>query len=178
MTKQNKKFSFRELMRLSEKEQKKKEYEVTYKNIKTQKITYKTGRQQIIYRASNGRFAKKTDYVRQQQIRGKQIPEREDFYQKWRDRAGKAGFYRAVQAINGIPISNKYYSATLVQIDKLENINMQELLEDLLDRLEKSLHYKRQSWIGWFDYKALLQTQEPKPYFGNERGKNYEFHKI
>jgi hypothetical protein len=181
MAKRVKIYGFRQLMHLSEKELKKKEYEITYKNIRIEKIIFKkAGRTQIIYRASNGRFAKKSDYARQQEIRGKhkQMPEQEDFYQKWRDRAGKGFCYRAVQAINGIPIANKYYSATLVQIDKFENTDMQELLEDLLTRLEKDLHYKRNSWTGWFNYKALLQTQEPKPYFGNERGKSYEFHKI
>jgi hypothetical protein len=177
MTKRVKAYGFRQLMRLSEKEAKKKEYEIEYKNIKIQKVTKKTGKTQVVYRASNGRFAKKSDYALQLKIReakGKQIPEKADFYKRWEEKVGQ--YYRASVAINGIPIANKYYSATLVIIDKKENIDMDKLLKDLLERLEKSLHYNQHVW--WFEYKALLQTQEPKPYFGSERGLKYEFHKV
>lgn len=173
-------YKFRQFHRTIEKEQltreKRKEIQTKIREtsqIKETQITYKTRPySKTVYR-QKGRFVSIKKYEEQQR-KNKEIPEQEKdgFYKKL---SYKTEFYRASVAINGIPVARQYYSATFVRIAKLKDINIDDMKEELLKKLEVSLHYKKTNF--WFDWKIILQIQEPKPYFGKERGDSYEYHK-
>ena len=166
MIKQIKAYSFRQLMRLSEKE--KQQYEIKsqkqkeevvygYGRIKEQQITYKKRQYSIIvYRDSKGRFAK--------QPHKKIVPEKEKRFIP----IGKTEYYRA-SVFAEIPYHQKYYWFGIIKIDKLENINIDDMKNDLKNLLHKELHYREYDW--WFD--LTYSIEYPKPY-GANRVEQYE----
>lgn len=165
MTKQIKAYSFRQLMRLSEKEQQ--QYEIKsqpqkevivsgYGRIKTQQITYRTKKYSIIvYRDSKGRFAKNPEK--------KIIPEKEQPQKRF---FGELPYSRASVLIT-VPLEHKggYFSFGIIVIDKPENIDIKEMREDAIRLIEKELHYKRHS-LDWFDWEHP-DIEQPKPYPAN-----------
>ena len=141
MRKQIKAYGFRQLMRLSEKERlqlevksgkTKEELVYGYGKIMIQQITYKKKPYStMVYRDSKGRFTKNPQ---------KKIKEKEKIIS---DRPfSKSEYYRA-SVFAEIPYHEKYYWFGIIQIDKLENIKIDDLKEDVISLLEKNYTIKK-----------------------------------
>jgi hypothetical protein len=177
MTKRVKAYGFRQLMRLSEKERE--EYEIKsgkqkeiivsgYGKIKEQTITYKTRKYSVIvYRDNKGRFTKNPA---KKVIPEKEIPEKRFF--------GELPYYRASVFIeipwhsNASRGINNYYWFGIIVIDKKENIDIKEMHEELIQMIEKELHYNRNS-LDWFDWE-YPSIEYPKPYPASRPDKFFE----
>jgi hypothetical protein len=164
-------------MRLSEKERKElevksgKQKEIIvsgYGKIKEQIITYKTRKYStVVYRDSKGKFTKRPET--------KIIPEKEVAEKKI---FGELPYCRASVFIEvpwhsniarGI---NNYYWFGIIVIDEKENIDIKEMHEELIEMIEKELHYNRHS-LDWFDWE-YPSVEYPKPYPANRPDKFFE----
>ena len=91
----------------------------------------------------------------------------------------KGDYYRASISLN-VPLNGSrqhpnYVNFTYVVIDKLENINMQEMYNEIIEKIEskEGLHYKKGDW--WFDYGFNdCDRQSPKPYSAKHPSRIFE----
>lgn len=75
--------------------------------------------------------------------------------------------------LNGRPHKPNYKNFTYVVVDKLENINLKEMHEELIKEIEDYLHYKRKDF--WFDYSYNdCDIQNPKPYTAKNSSVTFE----
>lgn len=160
-------YAFRQFQRTVEKERL--EYEniksgkikesvvIGYGKVREQIITYKKRPYSVIvYRDSKGKFTK-SPYKKIEKEKGKFIP----FI--------KSDFYKA-SVFAEIPYHKTYYWFGVIVIDKLENINIEKMKDDLKDLLHKELHYRENDW--WFD--LTYSIEYPKPHSANRADKQYE----
>ncbi len=148
---------------------------------------WKDGTQRYVERDSKGRFKNvenkhnsKTKFYQGQKVgvwnnepQQKIVPEinHKDFV--------KGDYYRASISLN-VPLNGKpnkpnYVNFTYVVIDKLENINMNEMYNEFIEKIESNegLHYKRKDF--WFDSAfSDCDRQNPKPYFAKNPDKIFE----
>jgi hypothetical protein len=164
-------YAFRQFQRTVEKERisiedvksgkVKEEVIAGYGKVKEQIITYKKRPYSIIvYRDSKGKFIKSPRKKIKEPEKGKKIIG--DFF-------GKSEYYRA-SVFAEIPYHDKYYWFGVIVIDKLENIKIEDMKEDLKDLLHKELHYRVEDF--WFD--ITYSIEEPKSYPANRVDKFYE----
>lgn len=171
-------YAFRQFQRTVEKERLKqekiesgKQKEIVipgYGKIKEQVITYKTRKYSIIiYRDSKGRFTKNP--------KSKIIPKDEQPQKRF---FGELPYCRASVFIevpyhsNASRGINNYYWFGVIQIDKIENIDIKALHEECIQLIEKELHYNRKS-LDWFDWE-YPSIEYPKPYPASRPDKFYE----
>lgn len=168
MVKRVKAYAFRQFQRMTEKERLeteniksgkiKESIVIGYGKVREQIITYKTRKYStIVYRDSKGRFIKSPEKKIQKPIIG--------------DRGFwlKSEYYRASVFVE-IPYHRKYYWFGIIVIDKLENIKIEDMKDDLKDLLKRELHYGQSEW--WFDMTYAIE--QPKPYSANRSDKFYE----
>lgn len=89
----------------------------------------------------------------------------------------KGNFYRTSISLN-VPLQGthdkpNYKNFTFVKIDKLENIDMKDMYNELIEEMENKLHYK--SIDFWFDASyGDCDRQNPKPYNAKSSSTTFE----